>query len=69
MTALATLSTAWGRLPLPAEHAVGMVAGLLLQRHVGAHRLPAVVAPAGWPLVAAGIALGEVSGTVLPATP
>jgi protein-S-isoprenylcysteine O-methyltransferase Ste14 len=32
MTALATLSTTWGRLPLPAEHAIGMVAGLLLQR-------------------------------------
>ena len=57
MTAVAALWSAWDRLPLPAEHAVGMVAGLLLQRHVGAHRLPAVVAPAGWPLVAAGIAL------------
>ena len=57
MTAAAALSTAWGRLPLPAEHAVGIVAGLLLQRHAGRRRLPAAAAPVGWPLVAAGVAL------------
>ena len=57
MTALATLSTAWGRLPLPAEHAVGMVVGLLLHRDVGRRRLPAAAAPVGWPLVVAGVAL------------
>ena len=57
MTAAAALSNAWGRLPLPAEHAVGMVAGLLLQRHAGRRRLPAAAAPVGWPLVAAGVAL------------
>jgi protein-S-isoprenylcysteine O-methyltransferase Ste14 len=57
MRALAALSTFWGRLPLPAEHAVGMVAGLLLQRHAGRCRLPAAAAPVGWPLVAAGVTL------------
>ncbi len=55
--ALAALSTAWDRLPLPAEHAVGMVAGLLLQRHATARQLPPAAAPAGWPLVAAGVGL------------
>jgi protein-S-isoprenylcysteine O-methyltransferase Ste14 len=57
MAAQAALSTAWDRLPLPAEHAVDVVAGLLLQRHVPLARLPAVTAPAGWPLVAAGVGL------------
>jgi protein-S-isoprenylcysteine O-methyltransferase Ste14 len=56
MTALATLSTTWGRLPLPAEQAVGVVAGLLLQRR-DARRLPAAAAPVGWPLVVAGVSL------------
>jgi protein-S-isoprenylcysteine O-methyltransferase Ste14 len=57
MTALATLSTVWGRLPLPAEHAVGIVAGLLLQRHAGRRRLPSAATRLGWPMVAAGVAL------------
>ena len=57
MTAQAALSTCWTRLPLPAEHAVGIIAGLLLQRHAGRRRLPAAAAPVGWPLVAAGVAL------------
>ena len=57
MTAAAALSNAWDSLPLPAEHAVGIVAGLLLHRHAGRRRLPAAAAPAGWPLVAAGVAL------------
>jgi protein-S-isoprenylcysteine O-methyltransferase Ste14 len=57
MTAAAALSNAWGRLPLPAEHAVGIVSGLLLHRHAGRRRLPAAAAPVGWPLVAAGVAL------------
>ncbi len=57
MTALAALANAWARVPLPAEHAVGVLAGLLLQRHAAARRLPAAAAPAGWPLVTAGIAL------------
>ena len=57
MTAAAALSNAWARLPLPAEHAVGIVVGLLLQRHAGRRRLPTSAAPVGWPLVAAGVAL------------
>ena len=57
LAALASLSNAWGRLPLPAEHAVGMVAGLLLQRRDARRRLPAAAAPVGWPLVVAGVAL------------
>ena len=54
MTALAD---AWGRVPIPEEHVVGLLAGLLLQRHAAGRRLPAAAAPAGWSLVAAGIAL------------
>jgi protein-S-isoprenylcysteine O-methyltransferase Ste14 len=57
MTAAAALSSTWGRLPLPAEHAVGLGVGLLLHRHVGRHRLPARVGPVGWGLVAAGVGL------------
>ena len=56
VSALAALANAWGRLPLPAEHAVGISAGLLLHRR-DARRLPAAAVPVGWPLVAAGIGL------------
>ena len=56
MAALGALSTAWDRLPLPAEHVVGLLGGLLVQRHA-ARRLPAAAIPAGWPLVAAGVGL------------
>jgi protein-S-isoprenylcysteine O-methyltransferase Ste14 len=57
MAALTALTAGWDRLPFPAEHAVGMVAGLLLQRRTPLRRLPAPTAPAGWPLVAAGLCL------------
>jgi protein-S-isoprenylcysteine O-methyltransferase Ste14 len=57
MAAPAALSNAWGILPLPAEHAIGMGVGLLLHRQVGERRLPAFAGLVGRPLVAAGVAL------------
>ncbi len=50
-------SVLWERLPLPAEHAVPMLAGLLLQRLTRTGRLPSAGRPAGPPLVAAGMVL------------
>jgi len=47
----------WERLPFPAEHAVPMLAGLVLQRLTPGGRLPSSVRPAGLPLVAAGLML------------
>jgi protein-S-isoprenylcysteine O-methyltransferase Ste14 len=47
----------WERLPLPAEHAVPMLAGLVLQRLTSAGRLPSAVRLASPPLVAAGMML------------
>lgn len=50
------MSALWDRTPLPAEHAVTMVAGLLL--HARTHtRLPRGLAPAGWAVLGAGVAL------------
>jgi protein-S-isoprenylcysteine O-methyltransferase Ste14 len=51
------MSELWDRLPLPAEHAVAMLAGLMVQSHTRQSRLPAVLAPAGWPVLAAGVAI------------
>jgi protein-S-isoprenylcysteine O-methyltransferase Ste14 len=50
-------SVLWERLPLPAEHAVPMLAGLVLQRVTTTGRLPSAVRPAGLPLVVAGTLL------------
>jgi protein-S-isoprenylcysteine O-methyltransferase Ste14 len=47
----------WDRLPLPAEHAVGLVAGALVQLVVPRPRLASTARPAGWLLVAAGTGL------------
>jgi protein-S-isoprenylcysteine O-methyltransferase Ste14 len=51
------MSVLWNRLPLPAEHAVAMLAGLVLQSCTRRRRLPAALAPAGWPVVALGFSL------------
>jgi protein-S-isoprenylcysteine O-methyltransferase Ste14 len=51
------MSVLWNRLPLPAEHAVAMLAGLVLQSCTRRRRLPAALAPAGWPVLAAGFSL------------
>jgi protein-S-isoprenylcysteine O-methyltransferase Ste14 len=45
----------WERLPLPAEHAVPMAAGIVLQRMTHGRRLPRAACPAGVPLVVAGL--------------
>lgn len=50
------MSALWDRTPLPAEHAVTMVAGLLLHARTRT-RLPKRLAPAGWVVLAAGVAL------------
>ena len=47
----------WDRLPLPAEHAVGLVAGALLHLLVPRPRLASTARPVGWLLVAAGSGL------------
>jgi protein-S-isoprenylcysteine O-methyltransferase Ste14 len=51
------MSALWDRLPLPAEHVVGVLAALALQRRTPGSRLPAALAPAGWPLIATGAAM------------
>jgi protein-S-isoprenylcysteine O-methyltransferase Ste14 len=51
------MSALWNRLPLPAEHVVAMLAGLVLQARDPSRRLPESVARAGWLLLGAGVAL------------
>lgn len=51
------MSLLWKRLPLPAEHAVAMLAGLALQSRTPRRRLGRPLAPAGWPVVAVGVTL------------
>ena len=51
------MSALWDRLPLPAEHVVGVLATLALQHRTPQRRLPPAVAAGGWPLIAAGAAL------------
>ena len=47
----------WERLPLPAEHAVAMLAGMALQSRAPRGRLARPYAAAGWPVLAVGAAL------------
>ena len=54
---MALPAAVWDRLPLPVEHAVGLVAGVLLQRVFPRPRLPSSIRPGGWLLVAAGSGL------------
>src|SRR4249919_1363470 len=57
---MATPSAVWDRLPLPPEHAVGMLAGLALNRLAPRHRLPTYLCRTGWLLLAAAARGGEV---------
>lgn len=50
------MSVLWNRMPLPLEHAVPMVAGLLLNARTRT-RLPRGLVPAGWAALAAGVGL------------
>ncbi|WP_436495989.1 methyltransferase family protein [Actinokineospora sp. HUAS TT18] len=50
------MSAIWERTPLPAEHAVTMIAGLILHARTRP-RLPAALAPVGWVGLAAGLGL------------
>jgi protein-S-isoprenylcysteine O-methyltransferase Ste14 len=50
------MSVLWNRMPLPAEHAVPIVAGLLLRARTRA-RLPKSLVPAGWAALAVGVGL------------
>lgn len=49
------MSALWDRLPLPAEHVVAILAGLLLQSRTPRNRLPPGLAPAGRVVLAAGV--------------
>jgi protein-S-isoprenylcysteine O-methyltransferase Ste14 len=54
---MALAAAVWDRLPLPAEHAVGLVVGLLVRPLLPRPRLPSLLQPAGWLLVAVGAGL------------
>ena len=54
---ISAVSVFWTRLPIPPQHAVPILAGLLVQRATPRVRLPTAAPPMGWPAVAAGVVL------------
>ena len=54
---ISAVSAFWNRLPVPPQHAVPMLAGILVQRATPRARLPAGAAPVGWPALTAGVVL------------
>src|SRR5215207_5488440 len=56
-TLIPAISAFWNRLPVPPQHAVPMLAGLVVQRATTRARLRAAAAPWGWPALAGGVVL------------